>query len=102
MRKGTEIMKKLVTALVATVSICGSVVAFGETLYGYYTWANVMTGIEAWAWPESGYDGAGVRIVEGSYDSGWVYGWKGTHAKAEKLNNPIKTCQKYYRYINRD
>lgn len=47
MRKGTEIMKKLVTALVATVSICGSVVAFGETLYGYYTWANVMTGIEA-------------------------------------------------------
>lgn len=92
-------MKKSIVALIMASSLACVTPVVGEILYGYYTWSNITTGIEAWAYNESGYRGARVRIQEGSYDSGWKTGWNGTHVSASKTNNPLKTCYKYHSYI---
>lgn len=81
---------------VLTLTIFLGVISLSAmTLSGYYTWKGVMTGIRSWAFEESGYNGAAVKIVEGNYSSGWI---TGRDVSAEKINNPLVNCYKYHTY----
>ena len=77
------------------ITVIGSTV-FGMTLYGTYGFHNgVYVGQRAWAYEGSGYNGAAVKITEGSYDSGWS---RGRDVSVQKVNNPFQTCYGHHYY----
>ncbi|SDB03156.1 hypothetical protein [Eubacterium oxidoreducens] len=88
-RRGTGVI-----AIVLAIFI--GCVAFGMTTYGYYNIENTFThGIRAWASASSKYSSASIKIVEGSYNSGWK---TGRDVTLTKIKNPIYTLKRYHRY----
>lgn len=69
--------------------------AVGMTLCGHYEITGSKVGIRAWADGRCshGHKSAGVKLVEGSYNSGWKYGKDVT---VSKTNNPLYTAYTYY------
>lgn len=67
----------------------------GMTLCGHYEITGTQVGMRAWAngTCSHGHKRAGVKLIEGSYNSGWKYG---TDVTVSKANNPLYTAYTYY------
>lgn len=76
-----------------------SIPAVGKTLCGHYEITGAKVGMRAWAngTCSHGHKKAGVKLTEGSYDSGWKYG---TDVTVSKVNNPLYTAVARYKFVS--
>lgn len=88
--------KSLVVGMLSlTMMISTNMSVVGMSLCGHYKITGATVGIRAWAdgHCSHGHKSAGVKLVEGSYNSGWKYG---TDVTVSKANNPLHTAYSYY------
>ena len=89
------IKKNLAVGLLSLTMVASTIPVAGMTLCGHYEITGSKVGIRAWADGQCshGHKSAGVKLVEGSYNSGWKYGKDVT---VSKTNNPLYTAYTYY------